>query len=115
MGENENGLIWIDYANELWSCPDCEVWVSFEKSQPCPVCGEEAPDPVFQWNAKQRDRRSKSVLKTQLQIGFYMAGLVLGVAAMSCLVVGLPVVLPVALGFLVWVALFKIVKRKKKK
>jgi hypothetical protein len=112
MGEND--LIYLDYANKLWSCPDCEVWVSFEDSQSCPVCNAEAPDPVFQWNAKQRDRRSKSVFKTQLKIGFYFAGLVLGVAAVSTLAVGLTATLPVGLGFLVWVGMLKIGGKKKK-
>lgn len=100
-----DGLFYINYETELWRCPRCEVWVAFKDSQPCPICREEAPDPVFQWNAKQRDRRAKFTLGMQLKIGWYVIGLALGVVAVTFLLGASPLVLPTGAGFLAWAIL----------
>lgn len=108
-------LFWIDYANELWQCPTCNVWVSFRDSQSCPVCNREAPDPVFQWNAKQRDRRSKYTLGFQIKVAFYAVGAVLGIVSIVSWVIMWPAVLPIGGAFLIWVLLWRAVSGKKKK
>jgi hypothetical protein len=109
--ENDE-LFWIDYANELWQCPACDVWVSFRNNQPCPMCNREAPDPVFQWNAKQRKKQTEHGLKFQFRVAFYVLGIVLCVGSVVGLAMGGPVGVALAFGFLGWVIGLRVTKKK---
>ena len=98
----------IDYASEAWHCPRCDIWVPFKDNQSCPGCKDEAPEPVFQWNARRLDKKSKFVLKAQMKTLFYTIGIGLFLGLIVGFIIGAAIVLPIALGFLLWVIILNI-------